>query len=707
MEQKLLIFAGTTEGRELAEFIDEQGIKAYICTATEYGETLLPHGKTITTFGRRLTEEEMIEWMEKERFSFVIDATHPYATLVTENIKKACQHCKLEYIRLLRDSEQKKKEEDFVIWVNTIEEAISYLKETDGIILATTGSKELYKYKELPNYQERVVARILSTIDSIKACQMLGFQGKNLVCMQGPFNEEFNYALLKQIHASYMVTKESGRAGGFLEKLKASKRAGVKTIVVGRQVEERGLSLQEIKKFICEKFNIQEKQLQLNVANNYDSINEDSSVKMNQKQQVYLVGIGMGAKKGMTLKAWEICKFADVFIGANRMLEVVKELQKPTYIEYRHQEIGQYIKNHKEYKKIVILLSGDVGFYSGAKKILDVLKKLSIPEENIHTVSGISSVVYFCNQLKIPWEDVVLKSIHGRVQNIVHAVKTNQRVFALVGKQEEIHHLCKQFIIYGMSEVKLYIGENLSYETEKITIGTPELILHHTFLSLCVMVIENPNAIRFISYGIEDDAFIRGKVPMTKSEVRSISISKLRLQEDSIIYDIGAGTGSVSIEIACLVSNGMVYAVEKKEEAVSLIEENKKKFGVSNISVINETAPNGLDTLPSPTHVFIGGSSGNLDSIIKQVIKKNPSVRVVMNAISLETLTETLKIIKKYQIENLDLINVTISKSKELGSYHMMMGQNPVFIISFDACGNQSDQNLKYSNCMEDCDEIS
>lgn len=708
VEQKLLIFAGTTEGRELAEFIDGLGILAHVCTATEYGETLLPQGRTITTSGRRLGEEEMIEWMEKENFSLVVDATHPYAALATKNIQKACKCCQVEYVRLLRESkrlESEQNKDDMVIWVDTIEDAISYLKETDGIILAATGSKELHKYKELPNYQERVFARVLSTVDAMNICQKLGFQGKNLLCMQGPFHEEFNYALLKQIHASYMVTKESGKTGGFLEKINASKRAGVKTIVVGRQVEETGVSIEEMKKIICEKFNIQNECIPsflLNLSKN-QNMTENGDCSENQKmQQIYLVGIGMGTKKGMTLKAWEICKHADVFIGADRMLKVVEEFHKPIYKEYRYQEITKFIKSHPEYDTIVILFSGDVGFYSGAKKILDALKEIPIPEENIHTVSGISSVVYFCNKLNIPWENVALRSIHGRYQNLIHAVKTNQRVFSLAGKQEEIHDLCRQLIEYGMSDVKIYIGEELSYETEKITIGNPETILQHVCLPLSVILIENPNANHMLSYGRNDEAFIRDQVPMTKSEVRSISISKLKLQEDCVVYDIGAGTGSVSIEIASLVSSGMVYAVEHKEKAIALIEKNIQKFGVSNVSVINKTAPDGLDSLPMPTHVFIGGSSGNLDSIIRQVIWKNPSVRVVINAISLETLTETLQVIKKYQITDAEIVNVTISKSKELGKYHMMMGQNPVYIISFDAGGKSLDQNLECMSCTEE-----
>ena len=204
---------------------------------------------------------------------------------------------------------------------------------------------------------------------------------------------------------------------------------------------------------------------------------------------------------------------------------------------------------------------------------------------------------------------------------------------------------------------------------------------------LTAVLIENERPEMVITHGLEDECFLRDKVPMTKSEVRSISLSKLELCRDSVVYDVGAGTGSVSIEMALQASEGYVYAIEKKSEAVELIRKNQKKFGVSNLEVISGLAPEALEDLPVPTHAFIGGSSGNLEQIMELLLHKNPRIRIVINAIALETVAEALSCVKKLPVERTDIVTVSVGKSKELGHYHMMMGQNPVYVISCSGVG--------------------
>lgn len=185
---------------------------------------------------------------------------------------------------------------------------------------------------------------------------------------------------------------------------------------------------------------------------------------------------------------------------------------------------------------------------------------------------------------------------------------------------------------------------------------------------------------------MKDELFLRGAVPMTKSEVRAVSISKLELSPDSILYDIGAGTGSVSIEASKYLRSGLVYAVEKKPEAQALIKANKEKFSADPVNVIEGTAPEALHGLKAATHVFLGGTSGHLEEVLDYVVSNNPSVRVVANVIALESLSEILTWLKKRSIEA-EIVQMQISKAKTTGSYHMMMGQNPVYIISFGGEG--------------------
>lgn len=169
---------------------------------------------------------------------------------------------------------------------------------------------------------------------------------------------------------------------------------------------------------------------------------------------------------------------------------------------------------------------------------------------------------------------------------------------------------------------------------------------------------------------------------MTKEEVRCVSLSKLQLSEDSICYDVGAGTGSVSVEMALRASSGKVFAIEKKEDAVELLKENKRKFAVDNLEIIQGTAPEAMETLPVPTHAFIGGSSGNLKEIVALLLQKNPQVRIVINCITLETVSEALQVMKEFAFSETEVVQLCASRSKEIGRYHMMMGENPIYIIT-------------------------
>ncbi len=192
-----------------------------------------------------------------------------------------------------------------------------------------------------------------------------------------------------------------------------------------------------------------------------------------------------------------------------------------------------------------------------------------------------------------------------------------------------------------------------------------------------------------ITHGIRDEEFIRGEVPMTKEEVREISICKLGLSADSVLYDVGSGTGSIAIESARIAKSIKVFAIETNPEAVELIRKNKEKFNAQNIEIIHGLAPDVFEGLPAPTHAFIGGTKGNLKKIFSALMKKNPSMRIVMNAVSLESVSEMTEAIKNNPVTGDEVIQVSISRAKKTGSYHMMQAGNPVFIFSFNFAGTE------------------
>lgn len=650
---EILLFAGTTEGRHLAQILARQNIRVHVCVATEFGKSLIEETKLMTISSDRLNLKEIKNFISQNKVKIVIDATHPFALEISENVKTACNIQNIKYIRLSRNINIENIDKNY-IYVNSIDKAVDYLKNTKGNIFITTGSKELDKFTILKDYKDRIYARVLSNIEAVQRCHDIGIEGKHLICMQGTFSEQFNSVLLKEIHAKFMVTKQSGIQGGFFEKVLAAQKLGITTIIIGNENTEVGYTYEEVLKIL------------------------NKIYQFNIKRKITILGIGVGNEQYLTLKAKKAIEESDAIIGARRILESLLITNQAIFNLYKPQDILNCIENHPEFENIVIAFSGDIGFFSGASGLYNYLK-----DYDVKYINGISSQAYFLGKLKIPMESVKFISFHGNEKPFLNHIRNNNRVFAILGKKDDICNICKKLLYYEMDYIKITIGENLSYNNEKIYNGYPKDFVNLETSSLCVILFENEFVNdNIISCGINDNEFIRTNIPMTKSEVRSIILSKLQLKEKDIIYDIGAGTGSISIEAALQVKYGMVYAIEMKKEAISLIEKNKKKFKVDNVEIIEGIAPNILKELPIPNCAFIGGSKGNLKEIIKFLKERNNKIRIVISAITLETILQALEAIKEYNIKEYNIININISKNKLMSHYNMMIGENPIYIIT-------------------------
>ena len=395
--------------------------------------------------------------------------------------------------------------------------------------------------------------------------------------------------------------------------------------------------------------------------------------------RVNIVGIGPGNPKLLTGAAREAIEQSTILIGDKRML-VNFASGKRTYDTIKTAEICKICSEADADKDVVsVLVSGDVGFFSLAKTISGKL-----PDCECVRYCGISSLVYFAQLLEMSWDDAKIVSMHGRRQNFIEAVAHNKKVFALTGGENSPQALCAKLCAHGLGGVTVYVGENLSYDDEKVTCLTAEEGAEKTFGSLSVMMIINDDAkaLAHNVHGLSDDLFIRSKVPMTKQEIRAVSVSKLMPQETDVIYDIGAGTGSCSIELALQAKRGMVYAFERNPEALELIEKNKELFGVENLTVVAGEASEKLEAMPVPDCVFIGGSGGNLCKMLDCIYSKNANCRVVVNAITVETLIEVVEYYKQREDYALDIVNVFAARAKKLGAYNLMMSQNPVYIMT-------------------------
>lgn len=654
---KVIVFAGTTEGRQLAEFLSRRELPALICVATEYGEQLLPSSDALDISHKRLTEIEMEQLFQEKGAPLILDATHPYAAEVTENIRKACEKTGASYVRILRENSEVAGSRES-LYADSVEEAVGLLEHTEGNILVTTGSKEAGKFTALSDYKNRVFLRVLSLPNVARQCAELGFEGRNLICMQGPFSTELNVAMLRQLDCKYLVTKMSGSTGGFQEKIEAAKICGCTPVIIGRPLKEEGISVLQCKRLLCERFSL------------------------SSQAEITLAGIGMGSAESRTGEAQKAIQEADLLIGARRMVESCARRGQDIYVEYDSQKIADYIQKHPEYEKVVLVLSGDTGFYSGAKKLLQVLG------DKVKVICGIPSPVYFMSRIKKSWDDVLLTSVHGKEERLPWLIQTHEKVFSILGTKDGISGLAEKLLEIGLDEVQMYTGERLSYDNELLRRGTPKDFLNYEADSLSVVYVENPNYRRnFATHGIPDSAFLRDKVPMTKEEVRTVSLSKLRLYEDSVCYDVGAGTGSVSVEMAVRAGRGKVYAIEKKPLAIEVLQKNKAKFALDNLEIIEGLAPEAMEDLEPCTHAFIGGSSGNMKEIIRLLLQKNPRVRIVINCIALETLSETLQCLKELPLTDTEIVQIAASKAKSVVGYHMMTGENPIYIISCTGAG--------------------
>lgn len=407
-------------------------------------------------------------------------------------------------------------------------------------------------------------------------------------------------------------------------------------------------------------------------------------------KKIYIIGVGMGNPETLTLQGDKIIRQADVLIGASRLTrEFCKRYGKSGVAYIGADEIMDFIEEF-DGENFAVLMSGDTGFYSGSKRLCKLIdEKNNHDNYECHVIAGISTLQYFAGKLKTNWDNIKCVSLHGRSGNPVGEVLENERTFFLLGSNMAAAEICKNLTENNLGNLKVYIGQRLSYDDERIEIGAAEDFIDAEFDKLSVILVENPKVVNNKGFyvGIDDKKFVRGKVPMTKSEVRAVTMSKIDPIAEDVIWDIGAGTGSITVELALAAKRGRVLAVESNEDGSELIRENVKNFGLQNVKVLHGMAPEILGEennciWAKPDKVFVGGSKGNLAAIFETVFHANPEAKIVINAITMETLTEAVNLVKQYNLNDLDICQVSVNKTHQVGKYNMFEGANPVFIIS-------------------------
>ena len=528
---KIWIFGGTTEGRLLAEYCSREKIEAWVSVASEYGEELLQEelmesgnagnqdlnhntclakknlktvqaSSVIKVLRGRMDRYQMEEFIRNQGIHLVIDATHPHARLVSEEIQEACGRTGVRLERCLRAEGEQNKARDWVE-VDSIQEAVSFLSSVSGVIFATTGSKELEALCQIPDYQKRVYARVLPTSNVLKKCEKLGITGSHLIAMQGPFSTEMNTLFLRETKAEWLLTKDSGRAGGFQEKVEAARENGTRVVVI-RRPEEDGISLEEA----------------MEVLKKADEGNVGEL-----KTHLILAGIGMGQPSQMTGEVLRAIRESDALIGAGRMLESAEralqnnlliskegkaenrqksaaavEKERKCYKAYLPDDVIQIVSKHPEWKQAVILYSGDTGFFSGASRMAERLREAGYP---FTVYPGTSCVSYLSARLGTHWEDAAIYSAHGRELSVDRVMKRlcdpeepAKRAFILMGGKNGAGQFCERLTQAGYGNVQVTVGENLSYPEEQIRSGTAEEMKKLEFADLSLMLLEVTDEIK-------------------------------------------------------------------------------------------------------------------------------------------------------------------------------------------------------------------
>lgn len=410
-------------------------------------------------------------------------------------------------------------------------------------------------------------------------------------------------------------------------------------------------------------------------------------------RKVTIIGAGPGNPDLLSRAALDAIDIADVVIGAHRALvgiDVPPDVVRCELVKTA--DIVAALTDAASWQRAVVVMTGDVGLFSGARRLVEALS--GDAQVDVRVVPGISSASYLAARLARPWQDWRFVSAHGVACDIVAEAERAGELFLATSGGEDPSRLSGELVQAGFGDARVTVAERLSYPDERITCATASEIAGQKFDDLNVMLIEFAGGAAssrwpYASSGIPDELFIRGDVPMTKQEVRAVALAKLRLTATDTVWDVGAGTGSVSIEAALVARAGSVWSVERNAAGVRLIRENADAFGCGNVHAVPGVAPDALAKLPVPDAVFVGGSAGELPSIVEAALEKNSQVRLCVPCVTVETLTEACALLSGSRFKGFEACQVSAARAEAVGSHHLMKAQNPVFLVSARGAGGE------------------
>ena len=406
-----------------------------------------------------------------------------------------------------------------------------------------------------------------------------------------------------------------------------------------------------------------------------------------QNHKVYIIGIPPDGLSCLSPQAHQLIDRAELVFGGKRLLDMFPALSgEMVIIGNNLSRITALIKKNMNHKQIVVLSSGDPNFFGIAAYLADKLGK-----DRIEIIPGMSSMQTAFACIKESWSDAVFVSVHSRpIEDIIETVRSNNKIGIFTDDKHSPAAIAEVLLSHGIEGYRGYICERLGTEEQRIIEADLQELCRTDSASPNILVLLKNKPGKTITTssgfpGIPDNEFFRRKPKeglITKQEIRAISLSKMRLTENSILWDIGAGSGAVSIEASFIAKRGSVYAIEKNETDISVIEKNIRKFRAHNVEIIHTAAPEKLEHLPVPNAVFIGGSSGKMKEIIEAVSAKlMPGGHIVINIVAMENLATAVDTLKaKGFLPEITLVN--IARSTGITELTRFEALNPVYIIT-------------------------
>lgn len=397
------------------------------------------------------------------------------------------------------------------------------------------------------------------------------------------------------------------------------------------------------------------------------------------QEKIYLIGAGIAGWEGFSAKALEVIDKAEVLIGHQRHLDIFPDYPGEKQPLEDLSMMLDYLKTTD--KRVVVLGSGDPNFFGVARFLLRNLHK-----DRIEIFPNVTSIQYAFARIKEPWDDAIFVSVHGRgLKGAIDRIVAAEKAAVLTDSTNTPAMIARELVHRGAEGYDAWLCEDMGTPAEKFTKtdvrGLAELQASPLNILILIKTWE-PNLEHYPVIGIDDEEFATAKKLITKQEVRAVTLGKLKLQDDLVMWDIGAGSGSVSIEASNLMPNGKIYALEKNPQYIVFVRGNLKKFVARNVVLIEAYAPEGLDDLPDPDRVFIGGSGGMLEDIIDAVDKRLKSDGViVLNAVTLDTLTKAVEFLEDHGY-TVEVTCVNIAKTRGLTEFKMFEAHNPVYIVA-------------------------